>query len=125
MLELISAGALFHSFTVYDCFPFRDCYWLYYGYNNVTKTVVKPGLEQALSLKSDINITSNARMASDVHLDTIVLEWSHKVRSTQAPRSCIRADTVLYWQIHRCQNSEFIISFLGVPRLICKMTFKW
>ena len=59
----------------------------------ITKTV-KLGQEQALSLKSDIYITSDVRMTSDVYLDTTVLERGHKVRSTQAPRPCIRADTV-------------------------------
>lgn len=56
--------------------------------------MVKPGQEQAVPLKSDIHITSDARTTSDVYLDTIVLERNHKVRSTQALRPCIRGDTV-------------------------------
>lgn len=43
--------------------------------------MVKPGQEQALSLKLDIHITSDPRTTSDAYLDTKVLERGHKVRS--------------------------------------------
>lgn len=57
-------------------------------------TMVKPGQEQALSLKPDTHITSDARMTYDVYLDATVLERGHKVRSTQTARPHIRPDTV-------------------------------
>lgn len=56
----------------------------------------------------DIHTVSDTRPASDVYLNTTVLERHHKVRSTQAAEArigSVTVDTVLCWN-NCCQNSE-------------------